>query len=143
MPQRLIISLLIAVLAPLAVAADPAGRWRTIDDDTGEARSIVEISMAGGTLSGKVLRLFNPTEPNPRCTQCSGEREGQPIEGMTVLWGLVPEDGEWVDGRVLDPESGKEYNAKVKLVDDGARLELRGYLGMPMLGRTQVWERVE
>lgn len=143
MPNRFIIALLVTALAPLAVAADPEGRWRTIDDDTGEARSIVELSVADGTLSGKILRLFNPSEPNPRCTQCSGEREGQPIEGMTVLWGLVPEDGEWVDGRVLDPESGKEYNAKVKLVDDGARLELRGYLGMPMLGRTQVWERVE
>lgn len=135
----------ITLSATFAVAAGPGpeGRWRTVDDDTGEARSIVELTVSNGELRGRVERIFNPSEANPRCTECEGERKDQPIEGMLILWGLSPDDGEWVGGTVLDPESGKEYDARLKLIEGGARLELRGFMGVSWLGRTQVWERVD
>lgn len=137
-------TLALLLLAALAAAeAGPEGLWRTIDDETGEARSIVALEVVDGELRGRVEKILNPDEPAPRCVECEGERRGQPIKGMTILWGLGREDGEWVGGSVLDPESGKEYDARVRLIESGTKLELRGFLGVSWLGRTQVWERVD
>jgi len=129
----------------LAFAADsPAGRWQTIDDETGKPKSIVEIQQAAdGTLSGTVAEILQSDHgPNPLCSACEGERKDQPITGMTILWGLKP-DGErvWSDGNILDPAKGKTYRAKVKLLEAGDKLEMRGYIGIEALGRTQTWVR--
>lgn len=127
----------------LAEALSAEGQWRTIDDDTGEAKSIVRVWNDGGELKGQIVELLNPSEPNPKCTECKGMRKDKPIEGMTILWGLERDGDEWVDGKILDPGNGKEYSAKLKVIDNGANLEVRGYLGFALIGRTQVWERVE
>ncbi len=129
----------------LAFAADsPAGRWQTIDDETGKPKSIVEIQQAAdGTLSGTVAKILQSDHgPNPLCSACEGERKNQPITGMTILWGLKP-DGErvWSDGNILDPTKGKTYRAKVTLLEEGDKLEMRGYIGIEALGRTQTWIR--
>ena len=123
----------------------PAGYWRTIDDETGRPKSIVEITETDGELRGKVMKLLDREgqDPNPTCDECPGERKGQPIKGMTILWGLAPEGDEWTGGTILDPKSGDTYDATVKLEDGGEKLNVRGYIGFSMLGRTQVWERVE
>lgn len=132
-------------LTSLAFAADsPEGRWQTIDDETGKPKSIVEIQEAAdGTLSGTVAQiLLSDQGANPVCNACEGERKGQPITGMTILQGLKP-DGErvWSDGTILDPAKGKAYRAKVTLLDGGQKLEMRGYVGIEALGRTQTWIR--
>ncbi len=132
-------------LTSLAIAAEsPAGRWQTIDDETGKPKSVVQIQQAAdGTLSGKVAAILNSKQgANPVCSKCDGERKGQPITGMTILWDLKP-DGEqaWVDGAILDPAKGKTYRAKAKLLDGGDKLEVRGYIGIEALGRTQTWVR--
>ncbi|WP_217477561.1 DUF2147 domain-containing protein [Stutzerimonas stutzeri] len=129
----------------MAFAADsPAGRWQTIDDETGKPKSIVEIQQADdGTLSGKVAQILQSDHgPNPLCTECEGERKDRPITGMTILWGLKP-DGEnvWTGGTILDPAKGKTYRAKVTLLEGGDKLEMRGYIGIEALGRTQTWVR--
>ncbi|WP_116368333.1 DUF2147 domain-containing protein [Parahaliea mediterranea] len=143
--KRAFTYLCLLCLSTLALAdgPSPVGQWRSIDDETGKAKGVVEVSINNGELSGRLLKLLDPSEPNPVCKACDGERKGQPIEGMVILWGLSGSGATWEDGKVLDPESGKVYDAAVKVIDGGERLELRGYMGVSWLGRTQVWERID
>lgn len=136
---------LLALMTSLAHAQQPSveGQWRTIDDETGEARSIVRVWIDNGEMQGQIVELLNPSEPNPRCTSCSGARKDQPIEGMTFLWGLSRDGDEWTGGRIVDPGNGREYRARAKLVENGAKLEVRGFVGFALIGRTQTWERIE
>jgi uncharacterized protein (DUF2147 family) len=143
-----LVSALIALglLLPLSVFAESMsaeGNWRTIDDETGEARSIVRIWNDGGELKGEIVELLNPTEPNPTCTECKGSRRNQPLVGLNIIWGLEQDGDEWVDGKILDPENGKEYSAQLKVTEGGSQLEVRGYLGFALIGRTQTWHRAD
>lgn len=147
MLRALILMLTVSLLPLAAQAADPAspvGRWRTIDDDTKSERSIVEVTKVGDELQGRVLRIFyRPDEkPDPVCDLCEGARKDQPVIGMTFLWGLKPDGGnDWAGGAILDPKNGKIYNAKLSLTEAGSQLRVRGYIGTPLLGRTQTWHR--
>ncbi|MDR3388447.1 MAG: DUF2147 domain-containing protein [Rudaea sp.] len=144
---RLLPLAILACLHPgnaLADAVSPVGTWKTIDDETHEARSLVQISENDGVLSGRVIRLFRkPDEdPNPRCKDCPGERHDQPVIGMTILWNEHRHGDGWDGGEILDPEDGDIYRCSLHAIDGGAKLEVHGYIGIPLLGRTQVWERV-
>ena len=121
----------------------PVGLWKTIDDETGKPKAIVRIDDEGGRLTGRITRLIDPSRPNPTCDACSDDRKGKPIEGMAFLTGLGRNaDGSaWEGGEILDPNNGKVYRARAKLVDDGRKLEVRGYIGAPLFGRTQTWIR--
>lgn len=142
-------SLLLSLALPLvplsAFAAAPVeGLWRTIDDETKKPRSHVRIEVRDGKATGTIVKLLNPSEPNPRCTECDGPRKNQPIEGLEILWGLEPKIHEdepttWEGGKVLDPENGKIYDAKIWL-ERPDRLKLRG--SVFLFGRTQTWHRV-
>jgi uncharacterized protein (DUF2147 family) len=128
-----------------ALAADPTplGTWTTIDDISHRARSLVEITEADGVLSGRIVRLFPAAgeEPDPRCVDCKGQRHNQPVLGMTILQNLRRHGDHWEGGEILDPESGDVYRVTLHPEPGGSRLEVRGYIGFPLLGRTQVWER--
>ena len=115
----------------------PVGVWKTIDDETGEAKSLVKIYEREGVLYGKVQKLFK--NPDATCDACEGDDYGKPIVGMTILWGLDKDGDEWNDGKIFDPKKGKTYNCKMWL-DDGD-LRVRGYVGP--FHRTQTWHRVE
>jgi uncharacterized protein (DUF2147 family) len=138
-------TLIAAVLAvPAAWAQNsPVGLWKTIDDETGKPKSLVRITETNGELSGKIEKLFRePSEDqNPKCDKCSGAMKEQPVLGMTILTGLKKDGDSWSGGQVTDPKNGKTYKAKVTPIDGGKKLEMRGYVGMPMLGRTQTWVR--
>ena len=129
--------------APQAQRLPAAGRWRTIDDKTGEASSIVVIVEANGQLEGKVERVFSPPakSPDPMCEKCPADRKGKPIVGMTILWGLKPDGDGYSGGSVFDPDNGKTYRCKLKVIEGGRKLELRGFIGFSLLGRTQTWIR--
>jgi uncharacterized protein (DUF2147 family) len=132
--------------AAMAASAQntPVGLWKTIDDDGKTAKSLVRISEAGGVLTGKVEKIFDATKQDSKCDQCSDERKDKPVLGMTILRNLKPdsEDKEsWTGGEILDPNNGKTYRARLKPLDGGKQLQMRGYLG-PFY-RTQVWQRVE
>ncbi|PTY38816.1 hypothetical protein BGP77_10175 [Saccharospirillum sp. MSK14-1] len=136
----------LGMLLPLTAFAESMsaeGNWRTIDDETGEAKSIVRIWNDGGELKGEIVELLNPTEPNPVCTECKGSRRNQPLVGLNIIWGLEQDGDEWVDGNILDPQNGKEYSAQLKVTEGGSQLEVRGYLGFALIGRTQTWHRVD
>jgi uncharacterized protein (DUF2147 family) len=122
----------------LALADEsPVGVWKTIDDESGEAKSLVKIYERDGVLYGKVTKLFK--NPDATCEACDGDDYGKPIVGMTILWGLDKDGDEWNDGKIFDPKKGKTYNCKLWL-DDGD-LRVRGYVGP--FHRTQTWHRVE
>lgn len=126
-------------------ATSPVGLWKTIDDVSGQAKSIVQISsQRSNELSGSVVRLFK--NPEKRCDACEGEKYNQPVLGMEVITNLQPskEDNlEWVDGTILDPKNGKTYHCNIRLTDNGHKLIVRGFIGLPLFGRSQTWERVE
>jgi uncharacterized protein (DUF2147 family) len=123
-----------------AFADGPAGRWKTIDDESGRVKSIVEITQAAnGTLSGRVAQVLQSDRgPNPVCDKCSGTRHNQPITGMTILWDLRPDGNEWSGGTILDPSKGKTYKSKAKMIDAN-RLGVSGCIAF--LCREQVWQR--
>ncbi|WP_101924691.1 MULTISPECIES: DUF2147 domain-containing protein [Luteimonas] len=129
------------VLASMAAAAQsPVGRWKTIDDETGRVKSIVEISQAAnGNLSGRVVQVLQSDRgPNPVCDKCSGDRRNQPITGMTILWDLKPDGSEWAGGTILDPANGKTYKSKAKMLDAN-RIGVSGCIAF--ICREQVWQR--
>ena len=121
----------------------PAGRWRTIDDKTGVAKSIVVVRIVNNELEGTVERIFSPPAPseNPICEGCPGDLNGKRMVGMRVVWGFTLDGTNWVGGRVFDPEGKKTYKGKIRVVDNGQKLDLRGFVGIPLLGRTQTWIR--
>lgn len=126
--------------------SSPVGRWTTIDDETKKPKSIVEIFEKDGMLYGKIEKLFRPEteDQNPKCDKCSGDKKDQPIIGMQILNGLKKDsDIKWSGGEILDPKNGKTYSCKIELIEEGKKLQLRGYIGFSLLGRTQVWERAE
>jgi uncharacterized protein (DUF2147 family) len=139
-------TLIAAVLAaPVAWAQNnsPVGLWKTIDDSTGKPKSLVRITENNGVVSGKIEKLIRePSEDqNPVCDKCDGELKGKPVLGMTILNGLQKDGDSYSGGTVLDPHNGKTYKAKITLKDDGKKLEMRGYIGAPLFGRTQTWIR--
>ena len=132
-----------AVAPASAATATPVGLWTTVDDTSGRPRAVVEISETNGTLSGRIVRLFvDPGEdPDPHCEKCTDSRRDQRVIGMQILSGLHHRADEWSGGEILDPESGSVYRASVRPSDDGQRLDVRGYIGISLIGRTQVWQR--
>lgn len=124
--------------------SSPVGRWTTIDDETKKPKSIVEISEKDGVLYGKIEKLFRAEteDQNPKCDKCSGDKKDQLILGMQILNGLKKDsETKWSGGEILDPKNGKTYSCKIELIEDGKKLQLRGFIGFSLLGRTQVWER--
>ena len=119
------------------------GNWTTFDDETKQAKSLVTIiQTSDGTLSGKVTRILLEPYRAMVCQDCPGKKNGQKIEGIEFLWGMEKITPTKYDhGEILDPQTGKTYSASMTLLDNGNKLEVRGYIGMAFLGRSQVWER--
>lgn len=134
------ITLLICFVSFSAARAQSiTGVWKTIDDETGEAKSHLELFEGNGKLYGKVVKLLK-SAPDKKCDKCPGERKDQPILGMIVLVEMVKKDGFYQNGSILDPEKGKWYTCKLWLKDgDPNVLVVRGYIG-PFY-RTQYWYR--
>jgi uncharacterized protein (DUF2147 family) len=139
--MNLQITLLLLCVASGASAQSIAGRWKTIDDETGKARSMVEIYERDGKMYGKIVQLFRaPDEDqNPTCTKCSGKEKDQPVIGMQIINGLKysTKSKDYSGGSILDPESGKVYDCKLWLED--GKLKVRGYI--LFLYRTQTWHK--
>jgi uncharacterized protein (DUF2147 family) len=140
---KTVAGLCLFAVAAMVSAATPVGVWRTIDDKTGKERSIVRISEVNGELQGVVEKLFDLPGDDPKhlCDKCKGERKDQPIQGMTILWGLKQNGDEWSGGEILDPKNGKIYRCKMKPSEDGKQLNVRGFIGVSLLGRSQTWHR--
>jgi uncharacterized protein (DUF2147 family) len=129
--------------ATSALANSPVGQWHTIDDKTGEPKSMVVISEQQGVMRGRVEKILRKdADPNAKCDKCSDDRKNLPIVGMEIIRGAKKAAGKnvWEDGEILDPENGKTYGLRLMPIDNGAKLEVRGSIGP--FGRTQTWVRV-
>ena len=129
-----------------AQVTDPAvGVWKTIDDKTNEPSSLIKIDEVNGKLEGTIIKTFPKQNEKPLvyCTLCKDDRKDKPILGMKIMTDLKRDKpGAWSDGRVLDPEEGEIYRVKIT-TEDGKKMDVRGYIGFPLLGRTQVWYKAE
>jgi|SRR6185295_16430720 len=128
-------------------ADSPVGYWKTIDDITGKPKSIIQIwKTKDNVLMGKVVKIFSKDgsdTQNKLCSSCRGDKHNQPIVGMVILTGLTVKEHQWDNGRIINPENGKTYRCAIRAVENGEKLNVRGYMGLPLLGRSQIWERVD
>jgi uncharacterized protein (DUF2147 family) len=137
---RMSAMLFASTLAMAAQANTPAGRWHTIDDKTGETKSVVTIEDAGGVLRGKVSQILRKgADPAAKCDKCTDDRKDQTILGMEIIRGVKKSSGNdyWDGGEILDPEEGKLYRVRLTPIEGGAKLQVRGFLGP--FWRNQVW----
>ncbi len=134
------ITMPILALSFTASAADAVGRWKTIDDETGQAKSIVEITKAAnGTYSGRIVELLRPSKPNPVCDKCKDDRKNKPITGMEIIRGMKQDGNAWSGGSILKPDEGKVYKSKMQLLEGGKKLEVSGCISF--FCKSQVWVR--
>lgn len=144
---KTVVSTLALSLASLSAFAQmsPVGLWKTIDDDSKKEKSLVRIKENNGVYSGTIEKLLDPTsKPDAVCDKCTDERKDKPVLGMTILRNLKQSADDktvYDGGDIVDPNNGKVYRTRLKPVEDGRKLEMRGYIG-PFY-RTQVWIRVE
>ena len=125
----------------------PVGLWKTIDDVSKTERSLVRISESGGYLTGHIEKLLDPkARPNAACDACTDNLKGKPLIGLPVIRGVKQDDDDktlWGHGIITDVKSGRVYKVRLKPIDGGQKLEVHGFLGVPLFGRTQTWIRVE
>lgn len=120
----------------------PVGTYTTIDDQTGKQRSIMQINERGGVYSATILKVFKQKGDTGICTKCPGHFKNKKIQGLTIMWGVRKTgENEWSGGQILDPKSGKIYRVMFSMGPGGKTLKVRGYLGVSLFGRTQVWHR--
>ncbi len=145
--MRLLFALLL--LVPLmgvaqAEGASPIGLWRTIDDSTGKPRGLVRIYEQDGKLFGRVEgSLVEDDPPDQVCDKCTDERKGMKKLGLIIIRNMQRDGDTWDGGDILDPDNGKVYRCRLRVVDDNRSLEVRGYIGISLLGRTQMWQRAD
>ena len=118
------------------------GKWKTIDDETGEAKSIVEVYEKSGKIYAKVVEILRAEHKKDICTKCEGADKNKPILGMVIMNGLEKDGSEYNGGTILDPQNGKKYKCYITL-ESPDKLKLRGYIGLAIVGRTQYWTRVK
>ena len=146
MRMRILLLIALGLISTLAAAAEnPVGLWRTIDDKSGKEKSLVRVTESNGQLQLTIEKIFREPgeEPNPLCDKCQGEKKNKPVIGMQIGNGLKKDGDVWSGGEILDPQNGKTYRCKVWLEDKGKKLNVRGFIGVSVLGRTQVWVREE
>lgn len=131
-----------------ATGPSPEGLWHTIDDADGRPRGEVRITIEDGVLTGRIVGSLRPPdeEASPLCLRCPDERRNQPLIGMAFLTGVRQSTDDpltWGGGEILDPDTGETYDVRLRLTPSGDELNVRGYIGIPLLGRSQTWQRVE
>jgi uncharacterized protein (DUF2147 family) len=139
--KTLVLSSLFAFASiAFAQATDsPAGLWKTIDDETKQVKSLVRISESGGVFVGKIEKLTTPGRENALCAACEGALKDKPVTGMTIINDMKKVEDSYEGGTIFDPNNGKTYKSKMKLIEGGKKLEVRGYIGP--FSRAQIWVR--
>ena len=139
--KKTLIFLFMTLFAGIASmsAQSVTGKWKTVDEN-GQPKSVVEISENNGVLTGKVIEILTANK-TAVCSKCEGANKNKPINGLTIITGMKKDGSEYSGGRILDPQSGKDYKCILKL-NGKDKLDVRGYVGIQALGRTQTWVRM-
>lgn len=136
--RKLLLTFVLSLVGVMSFA-QIEGKWKTIDDETKQAKSIVEIYKKGDQYFGKITQLLiKPANPN--CTACKDDRKNKPIQGMEIIRGLKKDGDEFTGGTITDPKTGKTY--KCTITRSGDNLNVRGYIGLSFIGRSQTWQKV-
>ena len=141
----MVLAVCLACASALAQAS-PAGVWKTIDDKSGAPKAEVRIIESNGLITARIEKVYRANfKSDERCLACKDDRKDQLLIGLEILRGLkkAEDEGGWEGGTVLDPMTGTVYKARITLIDGGARLEMRGFVGFSLLGRTQTWVRIQ
>jgi uncharacterized protein (DUF2147 family) len=146
--KKVLMALAATFAASVAFAQPtPVGLWKTIDDETKTERSLIRITETGGVLGGRIEKLLGAdAKQDAVCEECTDDRKGKPIVGMAIIRGVkknAETEGLWDGGTILDPNNGKTYKLRLKPSEDGKKLEVRGYIGTPVFGRSQTWQKAE
>jgi uncharacterized protein (DUF2147 family) len=136
----LYLGLLLFSLTSFAQTPTVIGKWKTIDDETGKPKSIMEIYEKSGLIYGKVIEILEVENKKRLCTNCTGEDKNKPVLGLVVIKGLNKDGAEYNSGQILDPKNGKLYKCFITL-EGKDKLKVRGYIGVSLFGRTQIWQR--
>jgi uncharacterized protein (DUF2147 family) len=142
-PAMTVLGLVLTATASFAQMS-PVGLWRSVDDKTGDAKAEIRITENAGVLSGRIEKLLRKdAKPDEKCVECSDERKDQPMVGLQIIRGAKQSVGKevWEEGRILDPDNGREYRLRLTPADGGRKLDVRGSFGP--FGRTQTWVRVQ
>ena len=139
----------VIVLGTVAVplcAAEPSavGLWEQVDEKSGKAESWFRITERNGVYEGTIVKIFpKPGEdPNPTCDKCEGADRGKPFVGLTLIKGMRRQGDTYEDGTITDPRDGTVYRATMRVSPDGRKLDVRGYIGISLFGRSQIWNRL-
>jgi uncharacterized protein (DUF2147 family) len=138
---KIIFAAFLLVLLSGDLRSQVTGYWKTIDDRNGSEKSIMQIFEQDGKLHGKIIKLLSGATFTS-CEKCPGDLKDKPLVGMVIIHDLIKTENGGIDGIVMDPKNGKTYDLYVEL-ENPDRLKLRGYIGIPALGRTQYWTRVD
>lgn len=143
--KRIAATLILALSSLCAMAQmTPVGLWKTIDDDGKTEKSLVRITESGGVLTGSIEKIFDPAKQDAKCDKCTDDRKDKPVLGLAIIRNVRQDADDktiWTGGEILDPNNGKTYRTRLKPVEGGKSMEMRGYIGF--IYRTQVWQRVE
>jgi uncharacterized protein (DUF2147 family) len=145
--NKSIAAALISLMAlPALAQMSPVGLWKTIDDKDGSAKSEIRIVDNAGVFTGKIEKILDPkAKPGELCVECTDDRKSQPMLGLEIIRGVRRVEGQavWDGGTIVEPSTGKIYKMKMTPIEGGAKLEMRGFIGFSLLGRTQTWLRVQ
>ncbi len=142
-------ALILLAALPVAAAGAASGRWSTPVglwsplDHSGKPRGLIAIYENDGLYYGRIEPLSPTDDRSARCTHCTGSRKDQPLDGLLLMRHLRYRHGEYIGGDILDPRTGRIYGCELHLIDGGRKLVMRGYLGIPLLGRSEVWQRMQ
>ncbi len=142
MKVRSIIFLIVALLLAtnIGVGQDVFGVWQSYDK-SGQPRSHIKLYEKDGKLFGRIVKIMSGTTPEI-CRGCPGEKNGKVTLDIDIIWDMEKHGDIWKDGKIINPEGGKIYGCKIWL-QSANKLKIRGFLGSPIIGRTQVWDRAE
>lgn len=130
----------VSTCAAASVSDSPIGLWKAFDDRTGKPGATLRVYEREGVFFGRIEQIFSGDE-HQLCTACVGERKNQPMVGLVIIRNMRPANGGYEGGDILDPRSGISFRCKFHLSENGSRLVVRGFIGIPLLGRSQTWER--
>ena len=136
------LALLFLLIGNFCFSQSVIGKWKTVDDETGKEKGIVEIYEKDGKIYGRIIEILEAEHRFKKCALCQGSDKDKPIMGLIFIKGLVKDGSEYNGGKILDPKNGKLYKCYINL-EGNDKLKVRGYIGISLFGRTQYWYRVK